>query len=474
MLEQQLAQTALNKAIQHRGKGSQYASEEGILRFVFDVLHVRPAAYQEDILARFVRERRIAVRGPHGMGKTALSSWIVLWGLSAFDTDVKVLTTASAWRQLTKFTWPEIRKWAAKADWARVGMDVRRNKELLELSIKLPGKEAFAVASDNPAYIEGAHASKLIYVFDEAKAIPVGTWDAAEGAFSTGDCYALAISTPGDPAGRFYDIHSRKPGYEDWGTRHVTLEEAIAAGRISREWAAQRKTQWGEQSAVYQNRVEGEFSDSGEDSVIPLRWVELANERFAACGGKGEGSTGYGVDPARYGEDKTTIAKMVGRVLEALTYKSKQSTMETAGNVAALVDQTTPVGIDTIGLGAGVYDRLKELEYRVVSVNVAESTELKDSTGQNSFVNLRAALWWALREGLDPEKPEPMALPPDDTLTGDLTAPTWTYTSAGAIKVESKDDIRERIGRSTDAADALALAWYVLHVKQKKHRSGFF
>lgn len=82
--------------------------------------------------------------------------------------------------------------------------------------------------------------------------------------------------------GRFYDIHSRKPGYEDWTVRHVTLGEAIKAGRISPDWAEQRKRQWGEDSAIYQNRVLGEFAASDEDAVVPLAWVEAAVERWHA------------------------------------------------------------------------------------------------------------------------------------------------------------------------------------------------
>lgn len=220
-----------------------YDGEDGIIRFASEILHITLTSYQEDILRTLVTHRRIAVRGPHGLGKTTLSAIVVLWAVATSTTDTKIVTTASAWRQLTKFTWPEIRKWASKADWDKLGIKIRIGKELLELSIKLPNREAFAVASDNPALIEGAHASRLVYVFDEAKAIPIGTWDAAEGAFSgaggdtVNEAYALAISTPGESSGRFYDIHARKAGLEDWAVRHVTLQEAVAAGRISSEWA---------------------------------------------------------------------------------------------------------------------------------------------------------------------------------------------------------------------------------------------
>lgn len=437
-----------------------YRSPEGIVRFAADVLHIDLAPYQADILRDFVTYRRFAVRGPHGLGKTTLAAIVVIWAMVAFDTDVKIVTTASAWRQLKEFLWPEIRKWAVKVDWAKLGLIVRRGQELLDLAFDLDSKKAFAVASDNPALIEGAHASVLIYVFDESKAIPNDTWDAAEGAFSAGDCYALAISTPGEPSGRFYDIHARKPGYSDWHTRHVTLQEAIDAGRINPAWVEQRKEQWGEQSAVYQNRVLGEFADSGEDSVIPLRWIELANDRWRACGGRGEGLEAWGVDPAYKGEDKTAIARQVGQVIEQVKSYPKQDLMETVGRITAVVDPAIPVAIDVIGVGAGVYSRLEELAHHAIAVNVATKTDFKDASGKVSFFNLRSYVWWAIREALDPALGTNLALPPDDELTGDLTAPLWWYMSNGAIQVESKDDIRERIGRSPDKADAVCLAYY--------------
>lgn len=447
-----------------------YSTPDGIVPFVQDILGVDDVApYQAEILRTFVEFRRIAARGPHGLGKTALSSWVILWAMSVFDTDVKVICTASAWRQLRHYTFPEARKWATRAHWHKLGMQMRRNKEILELSIKLRNnKEAFAVASDNEAFIEGAHASKLIYVFDEAKAIPVPTWDAAEGAFSTGDCYALAISTPGETSGRFYDICTRKPGYEDWKTRHVKLEEAVAAGRIRQDWVDDRKKQWGEKSAVYKNRVLGEFDDSGEDNVVPLSWVEKAIERWHEKNGKGEGRVSWGVDPAYKGEDKTTIAKMVGRVVEKIEAHSKEDTIQTTGRVASQADKESVIAVDVIGVGAGVYDQLRNQRFRVLPVNVSHKAEyqngkpMTDVSGEIKFLNLRAAIWWMLRDALDPDGDDPLALPPsiEDKLVGDLTAPKYEYTNSGQIKIESKDDLRERIGRSTDYADAVGLALY--------------
>lgn len=420
--------------------------------------------YQSDILAALPEKRRVSVRGPHGLGKTALAAITVLWfALTRDGRDWKIPTTASAWRQLTKFLWPEIHKWARRLKWQSIGRPAFDPRlELLTEQLKLSTGSAFAMASDNPALIEGAHADFMLYLFDESKAIPPGTWDSAEGAFSTGETYWLAISTPGEPNGRFYEIQSRRPGYEDWWTRHVTLAETITAGRISQTWAEARLRQWGESSAVYQNRVLGEFASSEESGVIPLAWVERANDRWQAWvdAGRPGQLTALGVDVARSGEDKTVIAVRAGLVVTELRRTAKEDTMQTAGRVRGIFAAhkcRVRAVIDVIGVGAGVVDRLREEGYYVVPFNASERTDRTDRSGELGFINKRSSGWWNLREMLEHED---VALPPDDLLTGDLTAPGWKVLSGGKIQVESKDDIRKRLGRSTDDGDAVVMAFY--------------
>jgi hypothetical protein len=432
-----------------------------------------PSAYQNEVLQALVDHRRIAVRGPHGLGKTAVAAWVILWfALTRDGDDWKIPTTASAWRQLTHFLWPEVRKWTRRLRWDKIGREPFDSRtELLSLNLRLRTGEAFAVASDVPELIEGAHADCLLYVFDEAKSIADATFDAAEGALAgagadtAAEAYALAISTPGEPAGRFYDIHKRKPGYEDWAARHVTLEETIDAGRVSREWAEQRRRQWGEQSAVYQNRVLGEFAASDDDGVIPLAWVEAANERWRQWDEDSkpllEQLTSVGVDVARGGEDRTVLALRYGSVLSELRRYSREDTMTTTGRVAGILAQHGGTAIvDVVGIGAGVVDRLRELRRSVVAFGAAEHTDQRDRSGELGFTNKRSAAWWGLRERLDPSNGDAIALPPDDELIGDLTAPHWRVMSGGKIMIESKDEIRKRIGRSTDDGDAVVQAFY--------------
>lgn len=429
-----------------------------------------PAEYQIEILSSLVDSRRVAVRGPHGLGKTSLASWVILWFALTRDGgegDWKIVTTASAWRQLKNYLWPEVHKWARRLRWSKILRPAFSSNELLQLSLKLQSGEAFAVATNDHELIEGAHADSLLYLFDEAKAIPTDFFDAAEGALSSGDCYALAISTPGEPVGRFYDIHARKPGLEGWRVRHVTLKEATDAGRVSRAWAKEKKSLWGEGSAIYANRVLGEFHTSDSDGVIPLSWIEQANERWEAWRESKDqwlSFTCVGVDVGRSTDgDKTILALRHGEVITELRRFSVADTMVSSGHVAAVLNARGGYGvIDLIGIGAGVYDRLREQNLKVRPFNASTSppARMKDRSGELEFLNCRAAAWWHFRELLDPAYGSKVCLPPDDQLTGDLCAPHWKPTSSGKLQIESKDDIRKRLGRSTDDGDSVVMAFF--------------
>jgi hypothetical protein len=430
-----------------------------------------PSDYQNELLGSLVEHSRVSVRGPHGLGKTALIAWVVLWFALTRDgvTDWKIPVTASAWRQLTKFAWPEVHKWARQLRWDVIGREPFNERlELTTLSLKLKTGEAFTLASDNSVMIEGAHADEILYILDESKEIPTTTWDSVEGAFSSGKCILLSESTPGEPVGRFYEIQSHKPGFDDWYVRHVTLQEAIASGRINQQWADDRKQQWGEDSAAYQNRVLGEFASSEETGVIPLSWIEAANARWEAWNDLPQDQkdaylfTCIGLDVARSGEDKTVFAHRYSDIITELRAYSKIDTMATTG-IAAGILMAHPGSfavVDVIGIGAGVVDRLREMRLGVEAFNASEHTDKLDASGELGFVNCRSAAWWNLREMLDPSRGATMALPPDDLLTGDLTAPHWRVMSGGKIQVESKDEIRVRIGRSTDYADAVIQACF--------------
>jgi hypothetical protein len=441
------------------------------------------APYQREILDSIPVRKRVAVRGPHGLGKTTQAAIVVNWFAITRELrgiEWKVITTASAWRHLEVYLWPEIHKWAREIDFTAVGRaPYKPGVELLDRNLKLTHGAATPVASNQPERIEGAHAKQLLYLLDEAKIIPPATWDSIEGAFSNAgddvsdDAYAFAISTPGAPSGRFYDIHKRAPGYEDWWVRHVTLEEAIAGGRISRRWAEQRKLQWGADSAIFANRVLGEFHASDEDSVIPLAWLEAAIERWHDWDRSGRPDIGpigqrwTGVDVGR-GGDETIFAGRDGHVVTIEKGDRSRDTMKTAATAAGRDGRAI---VDVIGVGAGVYDRLRESGARPLAyTGSASATHWRDSTsGKFTAVNVRSAAYWNLRELLDPAQKPTLCLPPDELMISDLTTPTWEITSGlpPKIKVENKDKVVERLGRSPDRGDAVAMACWA-----DRHRSG--
>jgi len=399
---------------------------------------------------------------------------IVHWfALTRDGDDWKIPTTASAWRQLNKYLWPEIHLWARFLDWDKIGRKPYSSRdELFTLELRLKTGSAFALAASDEAKIEGAHARNLLYIFDEAKTIPPAIWDAAEGALGTGECYALSCSTPGEPVGRFYDIQTKKRGYDDWKTRHISREETISAGRMEREWADQRKKQWGENSAVYQRRVLGQFASDAEDGIIPLSYAEAAIERWHVWQESGGGAgtiTSLGCDPSggREGGNAATLAickdfVKIEQLREIPIADPDTSEMEIAGHIRSKwrANKGAGVYVDVIGIGSGILARLIEMGVNARGFHSSKSTELTDASGEVGFLNWRAAGWWLLREMLAPKSGFNVCLPPDTDgrLLGDLTAPKRRFTSRGLIQVEAKASVKKLLNRSTDYADAVIYA----------------
>ncbi len=433
--------------------------------------------YQADTMGALLRERRVAVRSLHGAGKTAFAAIIVLWYcLTRNGRDWKIITTASKWRQLIEYLWPEIHKWARRLRWDRIGRKpFDERNELQALHIVLETGRAAAVASDQPSAIEGAHAEYILYIFDEAKAIPDSIFDAAEGAFSGGskESLALAISTPGDPSGRFYSIHKRLEGFTNWWVRHWNVTEALAAGRTTHEWVEQMRAAWGEDTQLFRNRVLGEFSDGDPRGIIPLSYIEAAIDRWRDwmdAGGPNDGKsilTTVGIDVGSGSEtgDRSTLARAYDVVkIASIQYvpqgNPELATMETAGAAVGILDRhrSAEAIVDTIGIGAGTCARIKELGYRARLFWAGKPTNLTDNTGEIRFANWRAAAWWLLREMLAPNSGFNVMLPPDDRLILDLTTPRYKQNSLSEIQIEAKESIRKRLKRSTDAGDSVVMA----------------
>jgi len=211
----------------------------------------------------------------------------------------------------------------------------------------------------------------------------------------------------------------------------------------------------------------GDFEAGMQDDpwqVIPTAWVDAAMVRWVDVHPRGEMLT-LGVDVARGGKDNTTLAprhKAQGTdywfgPLKVEPGKATPDGATVAGLVIGTRRDHAPIMIDVIGVGASPYDTLRQARQDVHGVNVSEAATTTDRSGRLRFYNLRSQLWWQMRELLDPQYNTGAVLPPDPELAKELCAPRWELSGL-TIKVESRDDVIERVGRSPDRASAVILA----------------
>ena len=206
----------------------------------------------------------------------------------------------------------------------------------------------------------------------------------------------------------------------------------------------------------------GDFSAGMEDDpwqVIPSCWVEAAQARWRPMNRKGPMDS-IGADVSRGGRDETVIARRHGVWFDTLLGVPGTEAPDgptVAGQIIAARRDRAPIHIDIVGWGASPYDFLVQNNAQTIGINGASKSYGVSAEGGVQFVNRRAEVWWRMREALSPANPNPISLPPDPRLLADLTQPRWSLTASG-IKVEPKDDIIKRLGRSPDRGDAVCLA----------------
>ena len=212
--------------------------------------------------------------------------------------------------------------------------------------------------------------------------------------------------------------------------------------------------------------LEGKFNVQTEDNpwqAIPTAWVDAAMKRGQNGQRPDVALRAVGLDVSRGGADETVAAKLYHEWFELHSWPGKTIKDGPAAANAALQacvdDGPAPYYVDVIGVGSSAYDSLKAV-VTAHPINVGASSNARDKTFKFGFANLRAQLTWKFREALDPQSGHEIALPMDRLLKVDLCAPQYKILKNG-IQIESKDDIKKRIGRSPDKGDAVLLAWYV-------------
>ena len=213
--------------------------------------------------------------------------------------------------------------------------------------------------------------------------------------------------------------------------------------------------------------LRGDFQAGRSDPVwqlVPTEWVKAAQARWTDKESKGP-MTAIGFDVARGGTDKSSAARRHGTWFDKLVTIPGVVTNDgpkAAGFIAPLIRNGAPICIDAIGVGTAALDFVRGLNLLVVPVVGSEESKGRDVTGTLRFRNKRAEMYWRLREALDPTNPDPIALPPDTELLGDICAVRYKVVQLGAlaaIQMRDKDEIREVLGRSPDKGDAVAMTF---------------
>jgi phage terminase large subunit len=436
-------------------------------------MDAQPWSIQELIVQSVFDNPVTTVRSCHGIGKSWLSAKVALAFLTAY-TDSYVITTAPTFRQVENIIWRDIR-----ATYKR--MTPKLGGRLFASPLLNITDEWFAMgfAAKDPDKFQGFHAPSgyILVIVDEAAGVTEDIWVAIDAILSSGGARLLMIGNPTSLSGRFYQSHhidpnSKKfhvscfdtPNFTNNGIRNVEdlknidLDsiEVIAPHLITPEWVHDKIRKWGEESPMFQARCLGDFPSAEVNTLIPLNFIEAAatEERREELEAKQKDPLHFiGVDPARYGDDKSVITERWGGIVNKQVINGKEDTTQTAGRVKQL-KPAAGIFVDVDGVGAGVADTLRSDKIDNV-VDIHGSAGVGKNDQGLEFVNLRARVYWELAEAF---KRGEISIPEDGELMAQLSAIRYEVTRRG-IKIEEKSEIKKRTLVSPDQADSLAYSY---------------
>jgi len=414
--------------------------------------------------------------------------------------NTKVALTAPTDRQVKNIMMPEISRLHGKAK--------RRG-------IILPGKlNSYDIRTDNEEWFltgfkadehnheawSGFHAVNTCFIVTEATGIIDDTFEAIEGNLQ-GNSRLLLVFNPNTTVG--YAAKSQKGErftkfrLNSLTAPNVLAKKMIIPGQVDYEWIQDKLANWCtviqpseiketeddfefegvwyRPTDLFRKKVLGKFPKVDEAALIPEQWIELAEARWEEhqLQIKRAPALKLGSDVAGMGRDNSVNCFRFDNYVKEFAESNSAGVadhMETAGKIKHILDTNvnSQCAIDTIGEGAGVFSRLIELGYegRVHSCKYSEGAyddsdqDLTDITEQYKFANMRAYLFWAVRDWLDPKNNTGAMLPPSDRFKEEATEIKWSFRSDGKVLIEKKEDIKKRLGRSTDLFDSLANTFY--------------
>lgn len=411
---------------------------------------------------------QLARTSGHGIGKSALVAWIILWAISTFE-DTRGVVTANTENQLKTKTWVEVAKWyrlfIAKQYFKLTATALFSADPEHERTWRI---DMVPWSERNTEAFAGLHnqGKRILVVFDEASAIPDVIWEVTEGALTDRNTEIIwcVFGNPTRNKGRFRDCF---PGGK---FAHRWKSAAIDSRQISftnKEQIARWIDDYGEDSDFVRIRVRGIFPRVDAESFIPFDLVREAIGRELL---PQLGRVILGVDVGRFGDDPSVIYPRMGRDARSRPPEilPGYDTMRTAAAVAVAFHKyhATAVCVDSGGVGGGVVDRLRQLRIPVFDVDFgskADGTNLDDGA---KYANKRAEIWGAVRNWMQRGGcVGDWVCGENITLTDEATGPTYALNKAEAIQLESKQDMRRRGVPSPNVMDALATTFAYPHLE---------
>jgi hypothetical protein len=438
-----------------------------------------PDEWQTDVL-RLIRDGlspdralRIGVASGHGVGKSALVAWVLLYSITT-EVDCRGVVTANTQTQLTTKTWPELSKWTGLSPLLESMFDLTATSLASKERPRTWRLDAIPWSETRTEAFAGLHnqGRRIVVVFDEGSSIPDVIFETTEGALTDANTEIiwLVCGNPTRNTGRFREIFGR---FRDrWVTRQVDSRDVrITNKKQINQWL----DDYGEHSDFFRVRVKGEFPRAGSMQFISSELVTAATQREVDA--SKYDPVVMGVDVARFGSDASVIYIRRGRDGRSIPPIKLRGvdTMQLAARVAdeAHRYQCDQIFVDGGGVGGGVVDRLRQLKVDVVEVQFG-GKPLRHQPGQDAatsiYANRRAECWGYLKEWLAGG-----SIPNDQELIGDLTGVEYGYRmidGRDAIQLEKKDDMRRRGLASPDIGDALALT-FALPVFSSHHSLNF-
>lgn len=425
--------------------------------FVRQVFKATPDPWQTEVLRAFPTSQRIAMKASKGPGKSCVLAWLC-WNFLLTRLHPKIAVTSITADNLADGLWTEMAKWQGKSpmlldafEWTKTRISSKDHWKTWWMSARnWPKTGDINSQADTLA---GLHDDYMMFVLDEAGGIPGAVMAAAEAGLAVGIETKLVLAgNPTQLEGPLHDACTKE--------RHLYTVVSIngdpanpnRAHRVDIKWAQSQIDKYGKDNPWVLVNVFGEFPPGSLNALISADDVEKAMRRHVSEESYRWSQKRLGVDIARYGDDSTVIFPRQGLVAKRSVEMKNASEPEVAARIAqAKLDWGSELEFidNTGGHGSGVVDFMNANGYAIIPVNFSQKPS------RAAYYNKRAEMWfemaaWIKRGG---------CLPPDSQLARELTTPTYTYTPQGKLRLEAKEQIKERLGFSPDKADALALTF---------------